>query len=55
MIPLPMKQVGEDEGGDGLDDDGAAAGEAHVVPAADRQRLGGAAFKVVGLLGLAYG
>lgn len=52
---LPLQKVGEDEGGDGFDDDGAAAGEAHVVPAADRQRLAGAAFKVVGFLGLAYG
>ena len=55
MIPLPMKQVGQDEGGDRLDDDGATAGEAHVVPAADSQRLGGAALKVVGLLWLGYG
>ena len=55
MIPLPMKQVGEDEGGDGFDDDGAAAGEAHVVPAADRQSLRGAALKVVGFLRSAYG
>ena len=36
---LPLQEVGEDEGGDGLDDDGTAAGEAHVVPAADSQRL----------------